>query len=69
MDADTQEVMTVGKISLNMRPMRVKVYELRDTLNQVELAILTNLSGEAHTELRQSLVSHIKQAVRLLDAL
>ena len=68
-EADTKESVTVGHTEINLRPMRVKVNELRDSLNQLELYVITTLTKEEHQELRHTLVDNIKKSIRLLQNL
>ena len=66
-DADTREVMTIGKVELNMRPHRTKVYVIMDDLNQLTNHILSTLPQE--TDERNLLLEKVKDIKRLVNGL
>ena len=62
---DSDEKMVVGKVELNMRPMRVHIYEIQDELGKLDHILFKHLKDEALFETRDQL----KVIRRLLNAL
>ena len=67
MDADTREVMTIGKVELNMRPHRTKVYIVMDCLNGLTNDIIKEIPEE--TDGRNRLLDKMKEIKRLVNSL
>lgn len=63
MTADTKEVHVVGKIEINKRPMRVKVYEIIDEVNLLDKTVWKRYG--VSPEVRKK----FKKIITLLNAL
>lgn len=59
---DTKESVVVGKIEINKRPMRVKVYEIIDDLNNLDNSVWKRIHSK---EIRDK----FKKVRRLLNLL
>ena len=66
-EADTREVQTLGKVELNLRPHRTKVYVIMDDLNQLTNQVLKALPEES--DQRNLLLEKVKDIKRLVNGL
>lgn len=65
-ELETREVMTIGKIEINKKAMRIKVYEVLDEIAQVDRLIFTAVKdNDKRSEVRDKL----KIVKRLVNAL
>ena len=64
-EADTKETVVVGKVELNMRPMRVHIYEIQDELGKLDNILFKHLKESELFEARDQL----KVIRRLLNSL
>ena len=65
MEADTKEAITIGKLEINKRPMRIKVYTVIDGLNQITNLILQ----QQDTEGRNVILDKLKDLKRQINEL
>lgn len=63
---DTKEAITVGKIELNMKPMRIKVNVIRDELHQLDNLIYKYITD---IQQRNEVRDQFKRVERLLGEL
>lgn len=63
---DTKESVVVGKVEINKRPMRVKVYAILERFNRISNIIIETVPpGQPRDQVRDE----IKEIIRELNAL
>ena len=63
---ETREAITMGKIELNMKPMRIKVQIVRDELHQLDRLIYSFVKDMKN---RNEMRDQLKRTERLLNDL